>query len=39
LVAGDDATDARWVTTAELAELAVVPGLVEALAEWDALPR
>jgi ADP-ribose pyrophosphatase YjhB (NUDIX family) len=39
LVAGDDATDARWVTTAELAELAVVPGLLEALAEWDALPR
>jgi ADP-ribose pyrophosphatase YjhB (NUDIX family) len=38
LLAGDDATDARWVTAAELRELPVVPGLIEALAEWDALP-
>lgn len=39
LAAGDDATDARWVSRAELAELPLVPGLVEALAEWDALPE
>jgi ADP-ribose pyrophosphatase YjhB (NUDIX family) len=38
LLAGDDATDARWVTRAGLADLAMVPGLVEALASWHALP-
>lgn len=38
LVAGDDATDARWVSRREMAELPLVPGLVEALGEWDALP-
>jgi ADP-ribose pyrophosphatase YjhB (NUDIX family) len=39
LVAGDDAADARWVGRAELSALAVVPGLLEALAEWGVLPR
>ena len=38
LAAGDDAIDARWVSRAELAELQLVPGLVAALDEWDALP-
>jgi 8-oxo-dGTP diphosphatase len=38
LAAGDDATDARWVSRAELAELRLVPGLVEALAGWGVLP-
>lgn len=38
LSAGDDATDARWVSRSELAELPLVPGLVEALDEWDASP-
>lgn len=38
LTAGDDATEARWVSRAELAELDLVPGLIEALAEWDVLP-
>ena len=38
LSAGDDATDARWVSRSEMAELPLVPGLVEALDEWDALP-
>lgn len=38
LSAGDDAIDARWVSLAELAELPLVAGLVEALAEWGALP-
>jgi 8-oxo-dGTP diphosphatase len=39
LRAGDDATDARFVTRAELARLDVVDGLVEALAGWSVLPR
>ena len=39
LAAGDDATDARWVSRAELAGLPLVPGLVAALSEWGALPR
>lgn len=38
LSAGDDATDARWVSRVEMAELRLVPGLVDALDEWDALP-
>jgi len=38
LRAGDDAADARWLTRAELVELPLVPGLVEALTEWSALP-
>jgi 8-oxo-dGTP diphosphatase len=36
--AGDDAADVRWVTRAQLAELPLVPGLVDALTEWGALP-
>ncbi len=36
--AGDDADDARWVSATELASLSTSPGLVEALAQWDALP-
>lgn len=38
LRAGDDAQDARFVDVAELSSLALSPGLVEALREWDALP-
>jgi 8-oxo-dGTP diphosphatase len=39
LRAGDDAADARWVATAELARLEVTEGLIEALAEWGVLGR
>jgi ADP-ribose pyrophosphatase YjhB (NUDIX family) len=39
LAAGDDAIDARWVSRAELADLQLVPGLIEALADWGVLPR
>ncbi len=39
LHAGDDATDARWVTREELSGLPLAPGLVTALTEWNALPR
>src|SRR3954452_14318847 len=39
LRAGDDALDARFVDRAELAALPLVDGLLDALAEWDALPR
>jgi 8-oxo-dGTP diphosphatase len=39
LRAGDDAADARWVTAAELARLAVTEGLIEALTEWGVLGR
>jgi 8-oxo-dGTP diphosphatase len=35
--AGDDADDARWFTPSEMADLACVPGLVEALTEWGVL--
>lgn len=38
LHAGDDAAEARWVTRAELAGLDMAPGVVQALAAWDALP-
>lgn len=34
LVAGDDASDARWVTRAEFGALAVTPTLVPAFAAW-----
>ncbi len=37
LRAGDDAADARWVTAAELATLAVTEGLLEILTEWGVL--
>lgn len=39
LAAGDDATEARWVSRSELARLPLVTGLLDALASWDALPR
>ena len=39
LRAGDDATDARWVDTAALADLPLVEKLLAVLTEWDALPR
>lgn len=38
LEAGDDATDARWVTRAELESLELSPGLLRSLTEWDLLP-
>jgi ADP-ribose pyrophosphatase YjhB (NUDIX family) len=38
-VAGDDASDVGWFTTAQLAGARTTPGLVEALTEWDVLPR
>ncbi|MFF0519305.1 NUDIX hydrolase [Actinomadura nitritigenes] len=37
LRAGDDAADARWVTAAELRELPLTDGLVEALESWGLL--
>jgi 8-oxo-dGTP diphosphatase len=39
LGAGDDALDARFVDRAAMAALPLVDGLLDALAEWDALPR
>ena len=39
LRAGDDALDARWCDAATLAALPLVPGLLDTLTEWDALPR
>lgn len=38
LQAGDDASDARFVFAAELADLPLSPGLYETLREWHALP-
>jgi ADP-ribose pyrophosphatase YjhB (NUDIX family) len=38
LAAGDDATDVRWASRADLEALPLVPGLVDALREWGALP-
>lgn len=38
LQAGDDATDARWCDAAALAELPLVPQLMDTLRSWDALP-
>ncbi len=37
--AGDDAAEAGWFDAAALAGLDCVEGLLEALREWDALPR
>ncbi|WP_067455452.1 NUDIX hydrolase [Actinomadura macra] len=37
LRAGDDASDARWATPAELRELPVTPGLIDALESWGVL--
>jgi ADP-ribose pyrophosphatase YjhB (NUDIX family) len=39
LAAGDDASDAGWFTAAALDHLPTSPGLLEALGEWDVLPR
>jgi ADP-ribose pyrophosphatase YjhB (NUDIX family) len=36
---GDDADDARWCDARELAQLPLVSGLIEALTDWDCLPR
>jgi 8-oxo-dGTP diphosphatase len=38
LRAGDDASDAAWVSRAELFDLPLSPGLGTALADWGALP-
>lgn len=38
LRAGDDASEARWVTRAGLAELQTVPDLVGTLSEWGVMP-
>lgn len=37
--AASDAADLAWVTRAELCALPLTPGLIEALTEWDRLPR
>jgi mutator protein MutT len=34
VVAGDDASDARWVAMDELQSMATSPGLIDALLEW-----
>jgi 8-oxo-dGTP diphosphatase len=39
LRAGDDASDVAWVDSATLATLPTTDGLVEALSEWNCLPR
>jgi 8-oxo-dGTP diphosphatase len=39
LRAQSDATEARWVTLADLEALEVVPGLLASLDGWQALPR
>lgn len=38
LMAGDDASDARWATPAELRRLPMADGLVEALTDWGVVP-
>ncbi|PZS35550.1 MAG: NUDIX hydrolase [Pseudonocardiales bacterium] len=38
LQAGDDADEVRWVRCDELPGLSLVPGLLDALAEWDLMP-
>jgi ADP-ribose pyrophosphatase YjhB (NUDIX family) len=38
LAAGDDATDARWVSADDLDRLPLVPLLAETLQEWGVLP-
>jgi 8-oxo-dGTP diphosphatase len=37
-VAGDDATEVRWVSRVELKSLDLVDGLWDALREWGMLP-
>jgi ADP-ribose pyrophosphatase YjhB (NUDIX family) len=39
LRAGDDADRVRWVSRAELPELRVAGGVLDALAGWDLLPE
>ncbi|GHH57158.1 hypothetical protein GCM10017774_76300 [Lentzea cavernae] len=39
LRAGDDASDAAWVDSATLHTLPTTDGLVEALSDWNCLPR
>ncbi|MFD9704919.1 NUDIX hydrolase [Lentzea sp. NPDC059081] len=39
LQAGDDASDAAWVDSATLATLETTEGLLEALSEWNCLPK
>ncbi|WP_112271488.1 NUDIX hydrolase [Lentzea terrae] len=39
LQAGDDASDVRWVDSATLATLPTADGLLQALSEWNCLPR
>ncbi|MCR3748034.1 NUDIX domain-containing protein [Lentzea californiensis] len=39
LRAGDDASDVAWVDRATLDTLPTTDGLVEALSEWNCLPR
>jgi 8-oxo-dGTP diphosphatase len=38
LTPGDDASDARWVTPAELRDLPTTDGLLEALTGWGVVP-
>lgn len=38
VTAGDDATDARWVSRAELPGLTLAPGVLDALTSWSMLP-
>jgi ADP-ribose pyrophosphatase YjhB (NUDIX family) len=38
LRAGDDASDARWVTSQELVELPLTAGLLSTLRDWGTLP-
>jgi 8-oxo-dGTP diphosphatase len=38
LRAGDDASDALWCTSADLAQLPLVPQLADTLRDWNALP-
>lgn len=39
LIAGDDATAVAWVEADELRRLPTTPGLLQLLAQWDALPN
>jgi 8-oxo-dGTP diphosphatase len=38
LVPGDDASDVRWASPAELRSLPTTPGLLDALAGWGIIP-
>jgi hypothetical protein len=38
-IAGDDATEVRWVSRRELLQLDLVDGLVDSLSDWGMLPR